>query len=249
MKALPIFALVSIVAAQAPTTIVNVAETGNKATIQFAENSESGYKALEFDTPSGHVHLGLRNPVNCLPKKRGVFAHEISGMQMTSSQCLFIGKYKKNGTAHTLLLLTGGGGITYPDAPENTVIIGFDAKGKPYKVLELDAFEPTALVDSSTGPQIEGWPDSHEGFCGHDPAPNVATYDPAAVYVIDTTGHAQWNGAETEAYNRAHYVWAGPRPSEKIKVFEKFPGHDGPFIPSAKEAELLMHKYCNSGGE
>jgi len=131
-------------------------------------------------------------------------------------------------SARVLVLpLHGAGGTTvfalfgwaYASDPGQLTLVGFDSTGYPRLLFreEFDLADVTDLDGDGT-PEIVGKPSlsEHTGEC-------TTTYDPFAVYRL-SAGKARYDLALSKKYNEAHYVWAGPKMSEKIEVKTCPPG-------------------------
>ena len=131
-------------------------------------------------------------------------------------------------SARVLVLpLHGAGGTTvfalfgwaYASDPGQLTLVGFDSTGYP-RVLFREEFDLADVrdLDGDGTPEIVGKPSLSQssGEC-------ATTYDPFAVYRL-SAGKVRYDLALSKKYNEAHYVWAGPKMSEKIEVRTCPPG-------------------------
>lgn len=81
----------------------------------------------------------------------------ISNLPFDSSRYFRVGHYKDANGNHTLFFFVGEG---YASDPCSALVVGFDLKGHPYKVLEKETLEVTAFLQSVDGksPRIVGKP-------------------------------------------------------------------------------------------
>lgn len=110
-------------------------------------------------------------------------------------------------------------GWAYASDPGQLTLVGFDSTGYP-RLLFREEFELADVtdLDRDGAPEIVGRPSIPQAYgkCS-------ATYDPFAVYRL-AAGKPRYDLALSKTYNEAHYVWAGPKMSEKIEVNECQPG-------------------------
>ena len=110
-------------------------------------------------------------------------------------------------------------GYAYASDPYQLILVGFDSTGYPRLLFRHD-FDLQAVsdLDGDGAPEIIGRPSlaQSNGKCS-------ATYVPFAVYRL-AAERLQYNQILSRRYNQAHYVWAGPRSSERITVDECTPG-------------------------
>jgi len=86
--------------------------------------------------------------------------------------------------------------------------------GQVATLLSEDAFELTAIahLDKGAAPELIGRPSwsQMDTKC-------LSTYDPLAVYRL-SDGRYAYDAALSQAYDVAHYVWAGPKSREDVAV-------------------------------
>jgi hypothetical protein len=125
------------------------------------------------------------------------------------------------------------------------LLIGFDTKGQPYKLLEKETMEVTSfLKQAGKSALIVGKPTLSQVVGNIDnptSGPYATTYDPFAVNVLPATpGKAVYSLEESRLYNQQHYVWAGSHSSETTFVYYNIPKHPKPFAAPASDVNKLV---------
>ena len=110
-------------------------------------------------------------------------------------------------------------GYAYASDPYQLILVGFDSTGYPRLLFRHDFdLQTVSDLDGDGATELIGRPALSEryGKC-------AATYVPFAVYRF-AADRLQYSRILSRQYNQAHYVWAGPRASERITVEECTPG-------------------------
>jgi hypothetical protein len=167
----------------------------------------------------------------------------VPNLPFDNSRYFRIGRYTDANGEHTLLFFMGEG---YASDACALLVVGFDTKGQPYKLLEKETMEvtsfprpidgkPALIVGKPTLSQVLGNIDNPTS------GPYATTYDPFAVYVLPgTPGKAVYSLEESRLYNKQHYVWAGPHSSETTFVYYNIPEHPKPFAAPASDLNKLI---------
>jgi hypothetical protein len=167
----------------------------------------------------------------------------ISNLRFDPSRYFRTGHYTDANGDHTLLFFMGE--AVASDAC-SLLVIGFDTKGQPYKVLEKETLEITVFLPPIDGKPalIVGKPTLSQEMRNPNKsrsAPYATTYDPFAVYVLPVTpGKAAYSLDESRLYNQQHYVWAGPHSSERTLVYYNIPHHSAPFTAPAENLDKII---------
>jgi hypothetical protein len=239
---------VSMVAQHA---IVHVPESAEPIRISLG-NSKQGTVGLNSIAiyANGHaVTFHPRNAIACAPaskeaRKQDISWAQIGGMKLDDSLCFFRGQFGAEGKRHTILVFVSEGGAS--DAAP-VFVIGFDENGLPYKLLERDELDLTSLISEPDGSALLiGKPTLSQVMapldCDPHKDPYATTYDPFAVYVLNSGKPAVYSLSESRDYNLEHYVWAGPKASESYAVLYNIPGHTRPFGASAQKADDILRR-------
>jgi hypothetical protein len=166
----------------------------------------------------------------------------VPNLPFDKSRYFRIGHYTDAIGEHTLLFFMGEGIASDACA---MLVIGFDTKGQPYKLLEKETMEVTSfLQQAGKSALIVGKPTLSQVVGNIDnptSGPYATTYDPFAVYVLPATaGKAVYSLEESRLYNQQHYVWAGPHSSETTFVYYNIPKHRKPFAAPANDVNKLV---------
>jgi hypothetical protein len=241
--------LVLVVPVSAQQSVIHIPETEDPVTISFSQRVK-GDLGLHVITVSVKGHATVfhpRKPVACAPsnveaRKNDLDWAEIKGMPFDPSFCFHIAEYG-NETKHTLLAFMSHG---FASDAGPAFVLGFQADGTPYKVLERDQLDLFALETSTVSEtaRIIGFPSLSQVMFGdggsNSKASYATTYDPRAVFIVTPGAPAKYSLTESRLYNRQHYVWAGPAVSENYAVVYNYPGRTKPFgIPSKQLAALF----------
>lgn len=233
-----------------------------KVTLRIPEFSEPIRISLTGSLPNGqgfnsitvhaNGHLATFHPHNavaCAPsdkevRKQDITWDHIGGMKLDSSLCFYVGQFGETPARHTVLAFVSEGGAS--DAAP-VLVIGFNADGIPYRILEREELDLTSLITKPDGSALLiGKPTLSQVMANIDYNPEkdpyATTYDPFAVYVIAPGKPAIYSLAQSRTYNIEHYVWAGPKSSESYMVLYNIPGHTKPFVATAHAAETLLAK-------
>ncbi|MBS1813357.1 MAG: hypothetical protein JSS87_00610 [Acidobacteria bacterium] len=140
----------------------------------------------------------------------------ITGLQKHPSGHFFIGRYKTGEQARALLFFLGQ---PFASSPGHLLIVGFSSDGKPYVVFDKEEYELYAFRTDKSKAKLIGKATMSEAVLGDaEDEPQIATYDPYSVFLINANGRAELSQEESETYNRLHYVWAGPKSREDYYV-------------------------------
>ena len=128
------------------------------------------------------------------------------------SKYLFAQPSLKDRNGFTLFIAFGH---AYASDPGSIRVISTDAKGARYLALSDDTFDLHGTLDLD-----------HDGIreligrrsLSQSSGKCAFSYDPYTVYRLSNRGQFEYSPDLSEAYNRAHYVWAGPRGREDITV-------------------------------
>jgi hypothetical protein len=168
----------------------------------------------------------------------------IPNLSFDKSRYFRIGHYQDANGPHTLLFFMGEG---YASDPCSALVVGFDVKGHPYKVLEKETFEVTAFLPPVDGksPRIVGKPTLSEVLSNvrddSTSRPYATTYDPFAVYIVPAApAKAIYSLEESRLYNQQHYVWRGSHSSETTLVYYNVPNHQKPFAAPAANLDKII---------
>jgi hypothetical protein len=243
--------LLSTAVLPAQCATFRVPEFAQPITISLGHNAPNGagFNTLTIRADGHATTFHPRNAVACAPsvkedRKKDISRAGIEGMQLDSSLCFFTGQFGADMAKHTLLAFVSEGGAS--DAAP-VLVIGFDANGLPYKVLERDELDLTSLISKPDGSALLiGKPTLSQVMASLDynshKDPYATTYDPFAVYIITAGKPATYSLVESRSYNVEHYVWAGPKSSESYSVLYNIPGHSKPFGASAREADEILSR-------
>ena len=181
-------------------------------------------------------------PSDTVERKKALSWAGIEGMRLDASLCFYVGEFGSGTSKHSILAFVSEGGAS--DAAP-VFVIGFNTNGIPYKALERDEFDLTALVSKADGSALLiGKPTLSQVIAKPDYDSRkdayATTYDPFAVYVITPNMSATYSLQESRRYNIEHYVWAGPKSSESYAVLYNIPGHIKPFGTPAGNASKLL---------
>ena len=114
-------------------------------------------------------------------------------------------------------------GWAFASDPGSIHIIALDSMGYPIEVFHDSTFLLTALVDLDADGRAEIIGKRTLSQCG---GCDDCSYDPYSVYHLPNPPHhrARYDLALSRSYNLAHYVWAGPSPTESLEVNVCRPG-------------------------
>lgn len=235
-------------AAVAQHATLRIPESAEPIKISLASNTQnsSEFTSITIRADGHTVTFHPRNPIACAPaagedRKRDISWFGIQGMKLDGSLCFYIGQFGAGAAEHTLLAFISEGGAS--DAAP-VFVIGFGTEGTPYKVLERDELDLTALKSIDTNSAIIiGSPTLSEMVYGnaHDePKPYATTYDPFAVYLVRSGQPAAFSLTETRRYNLENYVWRGSKMSEDWAVVYNLPGHPKRFLVPTNEVDTLF---------
>lgn len=229
----------------APGFPLHLIEIPGETSVTLTQSANDGFHGLEFRLAGQLTRMAPKHPVVCVPRDRaGLLSsgtlQRIGGAPLDASRCFFRAEFVDANGVHTLLLLLGEAAASNP-AP--LLVIGFRPDGRPYKALELDALDVSAVEMQPTGARLIGRPTLPQviGGEGVGPKPYALTYDPYAVYLLSAGGAATYSLEESQHYNEAHYVWAGPKSREDFAVLYNVPGHPKPFGAPANKVSALLH--------
>jgi hypothetical protein len=142
----------------------------------------------------------------------------LRGRVSDSTHLFFTDHFGGKTSAATLLVF----GYAYASDANELIVIGLDATGYPKLLFRGDMqVEAITDLDGDGRAELVGRRTIPQGFgkCRE-------TYDPFTVMRFPAVpGRApRYEEALSRAYNRAHYVWAGPSMSESIEVDACVPG-------------------------
>jgi hypothetical protein len=183
------------------------------------------------------------NPIHRIPatpkeRREFLWITDTSGLKLDPSRFFMIGQYMADAKPHTLLFFFSHG---YASDAAPLLILGFSPTGRPFKAFEreyeLKSFEQTQngalIIGKETVPQARCDPaDPH--------APSSTTYDPYSIFLMRPGHKPRYLFDTSRAYNRKHYVWAGPRVREDYAVVFNLPGHPRVFAVPAKQLDHLF---------
>ena len=183
---------------------------------------------------------------------------KVPNLRLDDSRYFRIGHYTEANIEHTLMFFMGEAVASDACA---LLVIGFDPKGHPYKLLEKKSLEVTSFVQSTNDKPalIIGKPTLSQVLGNIDnptSGPYATTYDPFTVYVLSAPAEkAVYSLEESRLYNQQHYIWAGPNSSETTLVFYNIPKRRKPFAAPAGDLTnssdsptvmfLVVERQCN----
>lgn len=205
---------------------VHLAEIGEDIRVRIqplGDDGEAEFRTIHFIEHGHEQVIVSRNKLSCfdLPGMNGIHPGlPIEGMTKDPNKFFFIGHYGTGGN-HTVLAFQGDSMMD----PAPVLVVGFRDDGTPFKVLERDTLDPSALLPQADGTALlVGRPTTAQAY-GPEPDdpkrdPSAATYDPFAVYVIAPNRSANYSLEESRRYNLKNYAWAGPQMSENLAVIQ-----------------------------
>jgi len=210
-------------------------------------DTRDGFTRIRFLSEENSYTLsakyGLRRLNTPGDPQAGTPDFNVPNLPFDKSRYFRIGHYTDAIGEHTLLFFMGEGIASDTCA---MLVIGFDTKGQPYKLLEKETMEVTSLLQQADGKPalIVGKPTLSQVVGNIDnptSGPYATTYDPFAVYVLPATpGKAVYSLEESRLYNQQHYVWAGPHSSETTFVYYNIPKHRKPFAAPASDVNKFV---------
>jgi len=148
------------------------------------------------------------------PEVRGFIIQSLVRDNLSRSPYFYLSPKLRGVGGRPMLIMFGW---AFAGGPEAIHIIALDSSGYPFLVFHDTTFLLTALadLDGDGRAEIVGLPTTSEcGGC------EDCTYAPYFVYHLPNSPHgsAKYDLKLSRAYNLAHYVWAGPAPTDSLEV-------------------------------
>ena len=234
--------------AMAQSTTLKLAEINANITLSLVPDKQfpKDFRTIVIRSSGTTTRLTANDQIIRIPATREerksafIWSADAPGLKLDPSRYFLVGTYTVDAKPHTLLFFLSDAAAS--DATP-LLVIGFSDTGKPFKIFERQ-FELTAFERANGGALMIGNETISQGVCGtSDPkAPSATTYDPYSVFLIKPDQSPRYLLDASRAYNRKHYVWAGPKMSESISVIYNLPGHPNAFAASNSRADLLLAK-------
>jgi hypothetical protein len=227
-----------------PTTIF-LPETSSTLALSLIHDKEfpDEYRSIVFHSVAKTYTLIARNPIHRIPatsKERAAlfWFGPISGLKTDPSRFFMIGQYSVDAKPHTLLFFFSQ---AYASDAAPLLIVGFADDGRPIKVFERE-YELKSFEQAEGGATITGAETVQQAMCApSDPhAPSSTTYDPYSIFLLRPGVKPLYVLDASRAYNRKHYVWAGPVSREDYAVIRNLPGHPKLFAAPVSQLDRLL---------
>jgi hypothetical protein len=225
-------------------------ETGQPISFTFqpVPQTHDNYGSIAVDAAGKRFQFVAKNPIARIPatpaeRTEGGFFVNIPGLKIDPARYFLAGKFGTDSAPHTLLFFLSEAGAS--DAA-SLLVIGFLAGGEPYKVLERNNLDVTSFQPKGDDDALiigkETMSEVMAGDGGNGSTkPYATTYDPFSVFTSHACGKAMYSLAESETYNKEHYVWAGPHYREDYAVLHNLPGHRRPVGAPATKVNALLN--------